>query len=132
VPKLYPNLETEVATPDSNTTNMTEYIAVGDALKLVAPFKGGKRDVLTFIANVETTFKVIDPRNEGTLFIFVLTRISGELRTAIARRNLENWGELKEFLENKYTEKRTLDQLLETCGTRAKRGTRNDFQWHAE
>jgi len=39
----------------------------------------------------------------------VLTRISGESRTAIARRNLENWEELKEFLKNTYTEKRLLD-----------------------
>jgi hypothetical protein len=25
-----------------------------------------------------------------------------------------------------------LEQALATCGTRAKRGTPNDFQWHAE
>jgi hypothetical protein len=82
---------------------------VGKVLKLVAPFKGEKRDVLAFIANVDSAFEVIDPRNEGTLFKFMLTRISGEPRTAIAHRNLENWEELKEFLKNTYTEKRTLD-----------------------
>jgi type I site-specific restriction endonuclease len=64
---------------------------------------------LALIANAKTAFEVIDPRNEGTLFKFVLTRISGEPRTAIAHRNLENWEELKEFLKNTYTEKRTLD-----------------------
>ena len=74
---------------------MTEYISVGETLKLVTPFKGEKRDVLAFIANVDTTFEVIDPRNEGTLFKFVLTRINGEPRTAIAHRNLESWEELK-------------------------------------
>ena len=109
MPDLYPNLEVEVASPDSNTANMTDYISVGEALKLVTPFKGEKRDVLAFIANVDTAFEVIDPRNEGTLFKFVLTRISGEPRTAIAHRNLENWEELKEFLKNTYTKKRTLD-----------------------
>ena len=109
MPNLYPNSEAEVTSPGSNTANMTEYISVGEALKLVAPFKGEKRDVLAFIAIVDTAFKVIDPRNEGTLFKFVLTRISGEPRTAIAHRNLENWEELKEFLKNTYTEKRTLD-----------------------
>jgi hypothetical protein len=73
--------------------------------------------------NVDTAFEVIDPRNKGTLFKFVLTRLSGEPRTAIAHRNLENWGELKEFLKNTYTEKRTLDfhanQLFSTKQTRA-------------
>jgi hypothetical protein len=45
MPNLYPNLEAEVQSPDSNTANMTEYISVDKALKLVAPFKGEKRDV---------------------------------------------------------------------------------------
>ena len=40
---------------------------------------------------------------------FVLTRISGEPRTAIIHRNLDNWTKLKEFLQNSYIEKRTLD-----------------------
>ena len=101
---------------------MTEFISVGEALKLVTPFKGEKRDILAFIANVDTAFEVIDPRNEGTLFKFVLTRISGEPRTAIAHRNLETWEELKEFLKNTYTEKRTLDyhanQLFSTKQTK--------------
>ena len=109
MPSLYPNLEAEVASTDSNTANTTEYISVGKALKLLAPFKGEKRGVLAFITNVDSAFEVIDPRNEGTLFKFVLTRISGEPRTAITHRNLENWEELKEFLKNTYTEKRTLD-----------------------
>jgi hypothetical protein len=82
---------------------------VGKVLKLVAPFKGEKRDVLAFMVNVDTAFEVTDSRNEGTVFKFVLTRISGEPRTAIGHSNLENWEELKEFLKNTYTEKRTLD-----------------------
>ena len=109
MPNLYANLEPEVASPDSNTASMTECISVGEALKSVTPFKDERRDVLAFIANVETAFEVIDPRNEGTLFKFVLTRISGEPRTAIAHGNLENWEEIKGFLKNTYTEKRTLD-----------------------
>jgi hypothetical protein len=102
---------------------MTEHIVVGEALKLVTPFKGEKREVLAFVANVDTAFEVINPQNEGILFKFVLTRISGEPRTAIVNRNLENWGELKEFLKNTYTEKRTLDyhanQLFSTKQNRS-------------
>jgi len=96
---------------------------VGEALKLVTPFKGEKRDVLAFIANVDTAFEVIDTRNDSTLFKFVLTRISGEPRTAIVHRNLENWEQHKEFLKNTYTEKRTLDyhanQLFSTKQSKA-------------
>jgi len=73
MPNLYADLEAEVASPDSNTGKMTEYILVGEALKLEAPFKGEKRDVLAFITNIDTAFELIDPRNEGILFKFVLT-----------------------------------------------------------
>jgi hypothetical protein len=50
-----------------------------------------------------------NPIYAGRLYKFVLTRISGDPRIAIAHRNLENWEELKEFLRNTYVEKRTLD-----------------------
>jgi hypothetical protein len=86
-----------------------EFISVGEALKLVPPFKGNKQEVLAFIGNVDTAFAVINPEQEAILYKFVLTRISGEPRTAISHRNLNSWLELKEFLQNSYIEKRTLD-----------------------
>jgi hypothetical protein len=42
MPILYPDLEDEGVNPDSNTADMTKYISVGEALKLVTPFKGKK------------------------------------------------------------------------------------------
>jgi len=86
-----------------------DFISVGEALKLVPPFNGNKQEVLAFIGNVDTAFAVINPSQEAILYKFVLTRISGEPRTAISHRNLENWADLKEFLQNAYIEKRTLD-----------------------
>jgi hypothetical protein len=94
-----------------------DFISVQEALKLVPPLKV-KQEVLAFIGNVDTAFTVINPGQEAILYKFVLTRISGEPRTAISHRNLDNWMELKEFLQNAYTEKRTLDfhvsQLFKT------------------
>jgi len=78
-------------------------------LKLIPPFKGDKQEVLAFIGNVDTAFAVINPSQETILYKFLLTRISGEPRTAISHRNLERWVELKEFLHNTCIEKRTLD-----------------------
>jgi len=62
--------------------------------------------VLAFIGNVDTAFTVINPEQEAILYKFVLTRISGEHRTAVSHRNLDNWAELKEFLRNSYIEKK--------------------------
>jgi hypothetical protein len=61
------------------------------------------------VSNVDTAFSCVRPEDKGMLYQFVLTKISGEPRTAISHRNLENWDELKEFLSKTYTEKQTLD-----------------------
>ena len=65
--------------------------------------------MLAFIRNVNTAFAVINSEQEAILYKFVLTRIRGEPRTVISHRNLDSWLELKEFLQNSYIEKRTLD-----------------------
>jgi hypothetical protein len=76
---------------------------------LLPLFNGNKQEVLAFIGNVDTAFAVINPNQEAILYKFVLTRNSGEPRTAISHRKLENWVDLKEFLKNAYIHKRTLD-----------------------
>jgi hypothetical protein len=76
---------------------MAEHISVSEALKLVSPFKGEKREVLAFISNVDTAFEVTNPEKAAVLYKFVLTRISGEPRVAISHRDLENWAELGRF-----------------------------------
>ena len=81
---------------------------IREALKLVSPFKGEK-EVMAFISNVDTAFKVINPDYSDILHKFVLTRISGKPQVPITHRNLENWKDLRTFLKNTYTEKRTLD-----------------------
>jgi len=48
MPNLYLDLENEVASPDSNTATMSEYVSVGEALKIVTPFRGEKRDISVY------------------------------------------------------------------------------------
>jgi hypothetical protein len=72
-----------------------DFISVGEALKLVPPFKGNKPEVLAFIGNVDTAFAVINSSQEAILFKFILTRISGEPRMVITHRNLSNWAEIR-------------------------------------
>lgn len=74
--------------------------------------------VLTFVSNVDTAFRVINPSHEYRFYQFVLTRISGEPRTVIADINLDNSDELKEFLMNTKKENRTLDFNANQCLSR--------------
>jgi hypothetical protein len=46
---------------------MADYISVCEALKLVSPFKGDRKELLAFISNVDTTFEVINPDNSKVL-----------------------------------------------------------------
>jgi hypothetical protein len=98
----HPSTSSRSATSSGDYQAMGDYISVDEALKLVSPFKGNKQEVLAFIGNVDTAFAVINLEQEAILYKFVLTRISGEPRTAIIHRNLDNWTELKEFLQNSY------------------------------
>jgi hypothetical protein len=56
---------------------MVEYISVGEARKLEIPFKGGKREMLALISNVDTAFDVINLKNSLYYCKFVFTRMSG-------------------------------------------------------
>jgi hypothetical protein len=74
-----------------------DFISVGEALKLIPPFKGDKQEVLAFIGNEDTAFTVVNPSQEAILYKFVLTRISGEPRMAISHRNMKVGRNLKSF-----------------------------------
>jgi len=80
---------------------MTDYISVSEALNLVSPFKGDKKEVLAFISNVVIGFEVINADNSDVLYKFVLTRIRVVPRVARTHRNLENWEDLRVFLKKK-------------------------------
>jgi len=83
-----PRSETQVAEVGRSNTMAEDYISVTEALKLVSPFSGNKKEILTFISNVDTAFRVVHPNQVDRLYQFILTKISGETRTAIAHRNL--------------------------------------------
>jgi hypothetical protein len=80
----------------------TEYISLPEALNLVSPFNGNKREVLTFVSKVDTAFGCINPENRDRFYQFVLKKVIGGPRTAISNRNLENWEDLKKFLRSMY------------------------------
>jgi hypothetical protein len=106
-----------------------EYVSVSEALKLVTPFSGNKREVLTFISNVNPAFEVINPTHADRLYKFVSTKISGEPRIPIAYRNLDKWEELREFFRNTHAEKRTLDFHANQLFRAKQEKTKNVSEW---
>ena len=51
------------------------------------------------MGKVDLSLSVIDPNQEGKLYKFVKTRITGQPRTAFTHKNLDNWLDLKNVLK---------------------------------
>ena len=95
LPMVFPSSSSRSAVSSETPRMNGDFISVGEALKLVPPFNGNKQEVLSFIWIADTAFAVINPSQEAILCKFVLTRISGEPRTAFSHRNLNKWAELR-------------------------------------
>jgi hypothetical protein len=76
MPNLRPNFATEVVNADFNTAIMT-ICRIRRSSKLVTPFKGERREVFAFIANIDTAFEAIKPRSATTMY--KSTDVSDEL-----------------------------------------------------
>jgi hypothetical protein len=63
---------------------LEEFNSMSKALNLVQSFSSSKKEVLTFISNVNLASEVIIPNHKDRLYKFVLKRISAEPRMAIA------------------------------------------------
>jgi hypothetical protein len=118
-----------IAEADRSDSMAEEYVSVSEALKLVTPFTGNKREVITFISNVNTAFEVINPNHADRLYKFLLTKIGGEPRIAIAHRNLDKWEELREFFRNTYVERCTLDFHANQLFRAKQEKTENVSEW---
>jgi hypothetical protein len=79
-----PYLDIQVAEIGRSDTMNTKCISVTEALKLISPFSGNKKEVLMFVSNVDTAFSCVSPENRSRLYQFILTKISGEPRTVIS------------------------------------------------
>jgi len=79
-----------------------DFISVGEALKLIPPFKGDKQEGLAFTGNVVTAFDVINPSQAAIFYKFVLTRISGERRMAISQEHRKLGGTFRVFAKYIY------------------------------
>lgn len=127
---LYPDLHSDRdEVVSSSLGEMANYTSVGDALKLVPYFSGDKKDLLSFLENVETAVEVVNPEHRHKLFKFILTRINGEPRAAIKHRHLDTWDDVKVYLENTYTEKRTLDYYAKVLFVARQRKDETVTQW---
>ena len=88
---------TQIAVANTPHNMAGNFVSLGEALKLISQFRSEKKRILFFTSNVDTAFGVIDPNQGNKIYWFVLSSVSGELRTAVAHINLDNWAKYRNF-----------------------------------
>lgn len=94
-------------------------ISVDTAIKLLIEFDGNRKELLhEFLENCELAIHSVAERNRNLMLNVIKTKIRGKAKSAIRFRNFDTWNELREFLEDIYTDKRSLSHLqleLNSC-----------------
>ncbi|XP_050303799.1 uncharacterized protein LOC126741437, partial [Anthonomus grandis grandis] len=80
------------------------------AEKMLVRFDGTKSKLYDFIDNAESAIKLVKPDCKNILFAIILSKITDNAKVLIRNRDFENWNELKTYLIEIYSEKRSLSQ----------------------
>lgn len=97
--------------PDtSNTSVANTYISLDTATKLIKDYDGNTQadKVHDFIDNCEMALKAVNPNCKSVLFNIILTKLVGRARSLTKYRAFKEWSELKTYLEDVFSEKRSI------------------------
>ncbi len=98
------------------STEQAKNLSFDQVIKLIRKtFSGEKTEYRSFRENIQIAFEVCQPSHEQLLLQFVLTRLEGEARAEVRSliKQPRTWMELIEFLDEKYADTQTFDQLVE-------------------
>lgn len=123
-PKLEGNLELQNSESKDNLVSENKQeifemsISLEIAEKMLNKFDGNKSKLGEFIRNCDMAVKLIKPEMKNILFSIILTKLVDNAGTITSTRDFQTWEELKSYLIEIYSEKRTLSQWqleLNTC-----------------
>lgn len=112
---LYPKLEKINEVSDSNHSlehNQNINMSVGIELvkDMLIKFDGNKSKLFEFIDNCDKANEIIKAEQKHLLFTLIETKLTDNARAIVRNRDFKNWLELKTFLLDTYSEKRTSSQ----------------------
>ena len=104
-------MEADHVSEGSETSDVTHYCSVSEAMKLIPhSFDGNKQKLREFIENVDVAFELVHPSKHEVFLKFVKTKITGDARSKLMVRDLTHtWALVKGILEENYAIRRTLD-----------------------
>lgn len=100
------------ASPGVSTSSTTynSYISLEMAERMLTKFDGSKARIHEFLDNCDTVNNLINPNLKKILLQIIITKITDNARSMIRNREFQIWDDLKNYLLDTYTEKRTIGQ----------------------
>lgn len=110
---LYPELNSFVNNSikseiETKTINMSLSLEIAE--KMLIRFDGNKNKLYEFIDNCDKAMSLIKPELKAILFAIIETKLTDKARAITRNRNFLEWIDLKKFLLDAYSERRTEGQ----------------------
>ncbi|KAL3279419.1 hypothetical protein HHI36_016930 [Cryptolaemus montrouzieri] len=109
---LYPELNTIDSVRDSDNIPSPSFsknmgVSFENVKDMIIRFDGNKSKLFEFIDNCDKAHKIIKSEQKHLLFILIETRLTDNARAVVRNREFSDWTELKRFLLETYSDKRT-------------------------
>lgn len=109
---LYPNLDQikkEVSESKLKSNNFPENMSISfeHVKDMITKFDGTKSKLFEFVDNCDKANKIIKPEQKNLLFTLIETKLTDNARSVVRNREFRDWIDLKKFLLDTYSEKRT-------------------------
>ncbi|XP_050519475.1 uncharacterized protein LOC126893387 [Diabrotica virgifera virgifera] len=118
---IYPDIsklfDEQIPSPDSisfsnsttsNSNNMSLSIEIAE--KLLIRFDGTKSKLYEFIDNCDKAYNLVNPQSKAILLAIIETKLTDKARAITRNRTFDAWKDLKDFLLDAYSERRTEGQ----------------------
>lgn len=117
---LYPNLEqiSLLENADKNLNSKTKLeqkfkmskLSIELVKDMLIKFDGTKSKLFEFVDNCDKAFSIIKEEQKDLLFTLIETKLTDNARSIVRNRHFDKWEELRQFLLDAYSDRRTSSQ----------------------
>ena len=96
-----------------NDNNDIDYLSVQHAIPLLTSFDGSNpKEIFEFIEKAESALKVVDPGQKSIFLTAIKAKLCKDAAQVVRHQNPNNWSDLKKFLLEYYTNKKSLNKRI--------------------
>lgn len=92
---------------DSNSDQQSDSVNIYTLANMIPKFDGYKLDFYNFLDNCDLAQSIANNRQKSILLTLIKSKICGNARTHIRNREFDYWEDLREYLVETYSERRS-------------------------